>query len=436
MRTTPRTSSSASVGRPDITGHQGHWTINAVTYGSSQQPLRDASDFTIDPDVAGTGSGSRALLSLDDKVDIPIDILARRRRAVRRSRDPSTRRPSTIGRRESMVEAFIRDPRRGDDLVQTAGLSPRGEPAFAEPPIEAHAPAECAPGRRPRGGHARSSASRPTSRTSRTRGGPLALVTRTGGSSRCRERDGSRPATTRRSPAPTTRRSAPRSASTTATARRGSSRSRSCPTSRQSEPETFDVSLTGRRTARRRATSPPPRSRSSTTNAEPRRAGDASPSRGTVSGLEGSGLVLANLGTPTRRWRRTEPSSSRSRMPDAIPVSRDGGRREPTEPGQVVHGGQRGGHRSSGADVTDVVVECVTPPPRHRPRPRIRRRTGRLSTCGPADAGEAIAVQPDGHDRHRGRQQRLQPSPATSPTETRDREPSAAVTASSPRTSA
>ena len=370
-----------------ITGHQGHWTINAVTYGSSQQPLWDASDFTIDPDVAGTGSGSRALLSLDDKVDIPIDISSLGVGELFAVHVILDAQAVDHRSRESMVEAFIRDPRRGDDLVQTTGLSPRGEPAFAEPPIEAHAPAECPQGADPAAGTLQFSQPSYVAYESDA-GGPLALVTRTGGST------GAASATITTSDDSAESGADYTAVSTTVRFDDGDSSPRLVeipilPDEPAEEPETFDVSLMDANCA--------PAGDQSTAevtivdeNAEPD-VPETFTVGGTVSGLEGSGLVLANLGTrldvaANGAFEFPEP------MPDRFPY-RVTVAEQPTEPGQVCTVASEAG-TISGADVTDVAVECVTPPPVTGLDLGFGA-DGKVSTAA-GGRGQAIAVQPDG----------------------------------------
>ena len=112
---------------------------------------------------------------------------------------------------------------------------------------------------------------------------------------------------------------------------------------------------------------------------------------GTVTGLEGSGLVLSNLGEQIT-VDADGPFAFSQRMADRIPYHVSVSE-QPSEPDQVCTVADGEG-TIAGADVTDVAVECVTPPPVTGLDPAFGA-AGKVSTRA-GGRGQAVAIQPDG----------------------------------------
>jgi Calx-beta domain len=164
-----------------IEGHEGRWTIEAVTSPDSRRPLWDSSRFSRDFDVddVGTGSHATALLKKPLTLKVPLSSLRDGELfAVHVSMDAE----AIDGRgRESAVEAFIKDPQSiKPALLNTSGLKARGKPRFREPRVKTLAAARCPAGPRPKAGRLQLSA--PAYVTDESTGVPMfALVTRAGG---------------------------------------------------------------------------------------------------------------------------------------------------------------------------------------------------------------------------------------------------------------
>jgi hypothetical protein len=288
--------------------------------------------------------------------------------------------------RESTVEAYIRDP-RADGLVRTTGLRALGPPTFEEPPIEELPPAECPNGADPESGTLQLSA--PTYVTSETNAdGPMVLVTRTGGSV------GAASATITTSDDSAESGADYTAVSTTVRFEDGDTSPRLVeipilPDEEIEAPETFDVSLMDANCA-------PAGDQAMTevTIADD----DAEPVEpesftigGTVTGLEGSGLVLSNLGselTIDAGGAFEFPQPMPDRIPYHVSVSE-----QPSEPDQVCTVANGEG-TISGTDVTDVAVDCVTPPRSAGLDPDFGA-DGKVSTRA-GGRGQAVAIQSDG----------------------------------------
>jgi uncharacterized delta-60 repeat protein len=111
---------------------------------------------------------------------------------------------------------------------------------------------------------------------------------------------------------------------------------------------------------------------------------------GTVSGLVGGGLVLQNSSD------RLTPGNGAFTFPTLVRVGRSYNVRvatQPAAPAQVCSVANGSG-RIVDADVTNVMVDCVTPPPNLALDPGFG--DGGKATVGLTGEGRAVALQPDG----------------------------------------
>jgi uncharacterized delta-60 repeat protein len=370
-----------------ISGHQGNWTINAVTQASSQRPLWSKERFFRDVDVDGTTSGSHAIAVLGPSVRVNVDLSPLGEGqlfAVHVALDAYT-----IDRRgrESAVAAFIRDPQSGPALVQTTGLTALGAPPFDEPPIDALPPAECPLGADPGSGTLQLSEPAYVADESDA-AGPFVLVTRPGGSV------GAASATVTTSAGSAEAGADYSDVGTTVVFQDGDTSPRlvEIPILQDEDPEsdeTFDVSLTDPRCAPLGE-----QAAAEVTIADDDRSVEPADSftiGGTVTGLEGSGLVLENLGSELM-VDADGAFEFPERLPDRIPYHVSVSH-QPSEPDQVCTVGNGEG-TISGADITDVAVACVTPPPLTGLDPEFGA-DGKVST-GAGGPAEAVAIQSDG----------------------------------------
>ena len=111
---------------------------------------------------------------------------------------------------------------------------------------------------------------------------------------------------------------------------------------------------------------------------------------GTVTGLAGTGLVLSQLGE--RITPGNGPFEFAQVLPDGFPY-RVTVTSQPAEPTQICTV-TNGEGTVTGSNVTDVTVDCVTPPPDIELDPTFGD-DGKVTTPG-VDGGQAIVVQPDG----------------------------------------
>jgi uncharacterized delta-60 repeat protein len=291
--------------------------------------------------------------------------------------------------RESAVEAFIQDPQKlTPALVKTKGLRARGKPRFREPAVKAPPAARC-PGGAPRKA-GRLQLSQAKYVTDESTGVPMfALVTRSGG----RRGKASVTVTTRAGSAAAGRDY--RTVRKTVTFARGDASPRlvEIPILEDQAPEdaqTFTVSLSHPRCAKLGAQ----RSAGVTI------ADDDTPPRqppsftigGTVDGLQGSGLVLTDLGTELTvagNGPFTLPGARADGLPYDVRV-----RTQPRNPDQVCTVSQGTG-TLHGANVGNVAVHCAAPtlPPG---LDTTFGSGGRVSTPVGAGKAEAVLIQKDG----------------------------------------
>jgi uncharacterized delta-60 repeat protein len=292
---------------------------------------------------------------------------------------------------ESAAVAYIRDPQdRGPALLTAHGLKRRGKPRFKEPRVKSLRPARC-PGGRPRGAGVLQLSDSAFSANESDRD-PLVLVTRTGGAR------GSASVTLRTRGGSARAGADFRQTSTTVRFADGESTPRLVEIplredQAQESPEELTVSLSHLRCARLGAQ----RSAAVTIlddDQPPTTPGGSAPAftiGGTVDGLQGSGLVLSNLGAElpvSANGSFTVPGTATDGQTYEVRV-----KTQPHSPDQVCSVERGAGHVSS-ANVTDIAVHCAT-----IATPSGLDATfgsgGRVSTPGGGD-GRAVLIQPDG----------------------------------------
>jgi uncharacterized delta-60 repeat protein len=376
-----------------LEGHGGfNWLPGAATSADSPGPLWGEEQFDVDRDVDDSNTGAAAEMSLAKRrvLKVPLDsIRPGELFAVHVSLEAEA--VDDVGG-ESAAQAFIQDPQHRDRgaLLITHGLEPRGNPGFDEPPVHALPPAQCPGGPRRNAGLLQLSDSSFTVDESEHE--PMLLITRTGGSrgsasATLTAQGGSAQAGSDFEPTTTTVRFA---------AGDTSPRLVEIPLREddETEPEeSFTVQLGDVRCAtlgaRNQATvdivdddqvpTPPPP--------------PGFTIGGTVDGLQGTGLVLTDLGADL-------PVSADG--PFTLPGTHQTGERydvevkaQPQSPEQVCSV-QNGSGTVSGADVTDVAVRCETPAAPSGLDPTFGS-SGRVSTpVGGNGHGEAVVIQPGG----------------------------------------
>ena len=370
-------------------GYQHDWFIGAATSADSRTPFWADAEFNRTGDANKDTSGSLARLGLADaiRLNVPLgSVHFQQRFTVHVTMDAEA-----IDDRggESGAQAFILDPQHASPGLTARGLTAHRARKFKEPPIRPRPAARCPAGPRPHAGRVQLNA--PAFSAGEASGTALVLVTRRGGS---------RGAT-----------------SVMVNTSGGSARSRVDfkPTRTQvrfengdtsprlvevpiredltrESPESFKVSLAHLRCSRLGKLQsasvtivdddqpPPPPPPAFTIG-------------GTVDGLQGSGLVLSNLGAPvsvSANGSFTFPGTASAGQGYEINVET-----QPSNPSQVCTVQNGSGHVAS-ANVTDIAVHCQTPA-----IPSGLDSTfgdgGRVSTpVGGNGQGEGVVIQPSG----------------------------------------
>jgi uncharacterized delta-60 repeat protein len=372
-----------------IEGHEGRWTIQAATSGESRRPLWDNGNFSINDDVDDLGTRSHAVAELAHRVTITVPLKSVREGelfAVHVSLDAEA---IDDRGRESAVEAFIQDPQKlTPALVKTKGLRPRGTPRFDEPAVKPPPAARCPEGGPRKAGRLQLSA--PSYVTDESTGVPmLVLVTRAGG------KKGKASVTVTTSAGSAEAGSDYRETRKTVSFAGGDASPRLVEIpiledQAREAAQTFTVSLSRPRCAKlgaQRAAgvtitdddTPPPQPASFTIG-------------GTVNGLQGSGLVLTDLGselTIAANGPFTLPGTRADGLPYDVHV-----KTQPRTPDQLCTVSQGKG-TLHGANVRNVAVHCAPPtlPPGLDPT---FGSGGRVSTPVGAGQAEAVLVQQDG----------------------------------------
>ena len=342
-----------------LEGHRGHWTVSAATDADSQMPLWDGSSFRrsstcacIPPRAGGPGTVAAELRS-PLTLTVPLDaVRANELFAVHVTLESE----ATNDRGgESTSLAFIDDPEHvGPGLLKARGLKPLGKPHFREPKVTPPPAAVCTARPSPHSGKVQlSRGAYAVTEDGRT---PMVLVTRSAGSR------GEISATVRTSGGsahsgqdfrPTTTRVTFDNSDTSPRLVEIPIREDKAAESQ----ENFTVSLShpqcGTLGKQRHASvtildddqPPPPAAPTFTIG-------------GTVDGLQGTGLVLTNLGPDvpvSANGSFTFPGSASAGHPYDVAV-----RSQPSNPRQVCTV-QNGNGTVSNANVTDIAVHCTTP---------------------------------------------------------------------------
>jgi uncharacterized delta-60 repeat protein len=371
-----------------IEGHEGQWTIEAATSAASRSPLWANESFTRNDDVDDVGTRSHAFAELAHPVTMNVPLSSLRDGelfAVHVRLDAET---FDSRGREAAVEATIRDPQRlVPALVATTHLKAHGAPTFEEPPIEALAAAQCAAGTDPAAGTLQLGEA--AYATDEATGVPVFVrVTRTGGTT------GEASATVTTSAGSAQAGTDYTATSTTVTFADGDASPRLVELpilqDHESEPaQTFSVSLGDPHCA----------ALGDQSSAEVTISDGDSPADqpssftigGTVDGLQGSGIVLDDIGTELAvdNGPFTFPGTRADGLPYDVTV-----KTQPSSPDQVCTV-SHGTGTVTGADVTDVAVHCAPPAPPSGLDPTFGS-DGRVSTPVGAGKGEAVLIQSDG----------------------------------------
>jgi uncharacterized delta-60 repeat protein len=404
-----------------LEGHQHSWRLGAATSADSPGPLWGEAQFGVDGDADDSGTGAAGAMFLDGARTLTVP-LGSVRPGELFAVHVSLEAEATDDRGgESGAQAFVQDPQHLDTaLLRTSGLEPRGKPTFDEPPVAALAPARCPAGAPPHAGVVQLSA--PAFTVDESERGPMVLVTRNGGS----QGSASVTVTAHGGTAQAGRDFTATTTNVRFAAGDTSPRLVEIPIreDRQVEPaESFTVALSHARCgalgARRRATvtivdddqvpTPPPPfvppalpapstpgAPAATPGESPAPAALPMPAGftigGTVDGLQGTGLVLTDLGGEL---------AVSANGPFTFPGTRVAGqgyevavRTQPRGPDQVCTV-QHGAGTVGGADVTDVVVNCelLAVP---AGLDRAFGSDGRVSTPVGGGHGEAVVIQPGG----------------------------------------
>jgi uncharacterized delta-60 repeat protein len=374
-------------GVASIEGHEGRWTIEATTSADSRRPLWDNGNFSINDDVDDLGTRSHAVAELAHRVTMNVPLKSVRDGelfAVHVSLDAEA---IDDRGRESAVEAFIQDPQKlTPALVKTKGLRPRGKPRFDEPAVKAPPAARCPEGGPRKAGRLQLSA--PSYVTDESTGVPMfVLVTRTGG------KKGKASVTVTTSAGSAEAGSDYRKTRKTITFTGGDASPRLLEIpiledQAREDAQTFTVSLSRPRCAKLGARAanitiidddtPPPQPPSFTIG-------------GTVDGLQGSGLVLTDLGTEL---------TIAANGPFTLPGTRADGlaydvhvKTQPRNPDQICTVTQGAG--TLHADVGNVAVHCAPPTLPLGLDPTFGSG-GRVSTPVGAGKAEAVLIQQNG----------------------------------------
>jgi uncharacterized delta-60 repeat protein len=293
---------------------------------------------------------------------------------------------------ESAAQAFIQDPQQLDRgaLLIAHGLEPRGNPGFDEPPVDALPPAQCAGGPLSNAGVLQLSDSSFTVDESERE--PMVLVTRAGGSRGSASvtvtaQGGSAQAGSDFEPTTTTVRFA---------AGDTSPRLVEIPLHEDDEiepEESFTVRLGDARCAALGA-----RNQATVTIVDDDQGPTPPPPPGftiggTVDGLQGTGLVLTDLGTDlavSGNGFFTLPGTHPTGEPYEVEV-----KSQPHAPDQTCTV-ENGAGTVADADITDIAVHCETPNVPSGLDPTFGSG-GRVSTPVGGDGhGEAVVIQPGG----------------------------------------
>ena len=158
-----------------LEGYRGHWTVSAATDADSRTPLWDSSSFR------HSGDRARPTVELRDPVALTVPLDSVRENELFAVH--VTLESMAINDRggESTSMAFINDPEHvGPGLLKPRGLKPLGRPRLHEPKVAPLPAVHCPGGPRPSAGQLQ--LSRDAYAVTEADRNPMVLVTRTGGS--------------------------------------------------------------------------------------------------------------------------------------------------------------------------------------------------------------------------------------------------------------
>jgi uncharacterized delta-60 repeat protein len=374
-----------------LVGHAHSWRPGAATSADSPGPLWGEDDFRVDGDADDSGTGAAGQMFLDEPVTIhvPLDAVpVGELFAVHVSLEATA---IVAQEGESAAQAFVQDPQELDpgSLLTPDGLVPRPTSRFDEPAARPLAPAICPDGVPTDAGTL--GFAEPLVTADESGRSALVLVTRTAGSTGEASAmvsvvGGSADAGSDLDPAATTIRFADGDASP---------RVVEVPIHEDAQvegEESFQVALEDVRCATLGA---PDHATVAILDDDLAEAPTAPPGLvigGTVEGLEGSGLVLTDLGADV---------AVAMDGPFAFPGTHANGdsyevrvRTQPHEPDQACHV-ENGTGRVAHTDVNDILVRCETPA--SAGLDATFGDTGRVSTpMGGGGHGQAVVIAPDG----------------------------------------
>jgi uncharacterized delta-60 repeat protein len=378
-----------TIGGAKLSGWQEHWNFDAWTYRPSTSPFWSKANFATNNDVSDTHTLTDARLELIEPKRFAIDLssIAVGQEFALRILTTAT----TLDRRgrESYVDAYVKDPQKlSGTAIETTGLKVTNHPLLAPPLLEppAAAPA-CAGDPDPAAGTLQFSV--PTYRVGEWAGaGPAVVVTRTGGST------GAVSATFTSSDGTANAGADYTPEVSTVTFADGDTSSRVIPVSivaddTPEDDKTVNLSLSEPGGCAALGTQ---------TNAVLTIVDDDRPIEtptsftvgGTVNGLEGSGLVLGNLGEdlPTGNGAFTFSQAMPTGIPYDVRVVT-----QPSDPAQICTV-TNGAGTVADVNITDVAVDCVTPAPVSGLDDGFGDG-GKVTTAG-LRGTQAVAVQSDG----------------------------------------
>jgi uncharacterized delta-60 repeat protein len=365
------------------------WDYRAATAADANVAQWSLDDFFHQPGDIRNQRRAEMILNAPRTVEVPLSSVSTGRRFTV---DVSLEAEATDDRgRESAVEAFIEDPQHRDPpLLRPHGLQALPTPSLKEPAVKPPAPARCSGGASRNAGTIQLSQS--TFSAAEGDGTALVLVARTGGSHGAASVD-----------LDTTGGSAKSGTDFTSTSTRvrfengdASPRFVEIPVRQDGTaepPEKFRVSLSHVRCAKLGT------QRSSTVTIHDDDQPPPPPPPeftigGTVDGLQGSGLVLTNFGSPvpvSANGSFTFPGTATTGQGYEVNIGT-----QPSNPTQVCTV-QNGKGTVSTANVTNVAVHCAAPLP-----PPVGLDTsfgigGFASTpVSGLGQGNAVVIQPDG----------------------------------------
>jgi uncharacterized delta-60 repeat protein len=378
-----------SVGGARLNGWQGNWNFDAWTYRGSTTPFWSTGNFFSDRDVEGTGTESHAVLELVEPKRFTIDLSSVPVDQEFALRIKTVATTNNRRGRESYLSAYVKDPQKlTGTAIETTGLKQTNHPLLAPPPLDPPAAAPACPGAPdPAAGTLQFSAG--TYSVGEWAGaGPAVVVTRSGGSA------GAVSATFTSSDGTASGVSDYTPEVSTVTFADGDTSPRVIPV-----PILTDAAPEDDKTVNLTLSEPGGcAALGSQSSAVLTIVDDDRPITppisftvgGAVTGLEGAGLVLSNLGEdlPVGNGAFTFSQALPTGVPYDVRVAT-----QPSDPAQICIV-INGTGTVAESNVTDVAVDCVTPAPVTELDSSFDS-DGKVTTAGLRGAN-VVAVQPDG----------------------------------------